>query len=131
MQANNAESKVTCAPLQWGQNTESLEPPYDVIIASDLLYEVEQIPKLMLTIVSLSDSDTVTYLAFELRPNIIRPAFQAIRDYGLKFRQVLRVLEQMLCVCIDCATDVANLQYLHIDGGSMPEKLLDVDCSSC
>ena len=74
--------------MQWGADTDSLNPPFDVIIASDLLYEVEQIPKLMLTIVSLSDSDTKTYIAFELRPNVTRSAFQAIHSYGLLAGQV-------------------------------------------
>lgn len=88
LQANNLHDTVTVAPLQWGEDSEELKPPFDVIVASDLIYEIEQIPKLVLSIVSLSDSDTITYLAFELRPNVIRAAFQAIRNYGLTFQQV-------------------------------------------
>ncbi len=49
---------------------------------------MKSIPELMLTVVSLSSSDTVTYLAFELRPNVIRAAFQAMEAYGLKAEEV-------------------------------------------
>ncbi len=49
---------------------------------------MKSIPELMLTIVSLSSSDTVTYLAFEVRPNVIRAAFQAMEAYGLRVEQV-------------------------------------------
>ena len=90
-------------PLQWGSDTDSLDPPFDIIIASDLLYQVEEIPKLMLTIVSLSDSDTKTYLAFELRPNVIRTAFQAIYSYGLLARQVHVPQFMTLLCCAVCS----------------------------
>lgn len=49
---------------------------------------MKSIPELMLTIVSLSSSDTVTYLAFEVRPNVITAAFQAMEAYGLKAEEV-------------------------------------------
>ena len=98
------QTRVTVKPLKWGSNTDDFEPPFDVIIASDLLYDMETIPELMLTIVSLSSSDTVTYLAFELRPNVIIAAFQAMEAYGLMAEQVsfpsltLRNVCFMLCL---------------------------------
>lgn len=49
---------------------------------------MKSIPELMLTIVSLSSSDTVTYLAFEVRPNVIKAAFQAMEAYELTAEQV-------------------------------------------
>ena len=82
------QSRVSVKPLKWGTDTDSFNPPYDIIIASDLLYDAKAIPDLMLTIVSLSSSNTITYLAFELRPNVIRVAFQAMEMYGLKPEQV-------------------------------------------
>lgn len=99
LQVNQLHDTVASVPLQWGQDTEKLAPPFDVIIASDLLYEVEQIPKLMLTIVSLSDSNTVTFLAFELRPNVMRTAFQAIHSYGLRAQQVQVLLPRLPVQC--------------------------------
>ena len=87
-QANSLQSNVTVRELQWGTDTDSFGPPFDVIIASDLLYDMRSIPELMLTIVSLSSSDTVTYLAFEVRPHVIRAAFQAMEAYGLKAEEV-------------------------------------------
>ena len=79
---------MTVRELRWGTDTDSFGSPFDVIIASDLLYDMKSIPELMLTIVSLSSSDTVTYLAFEVRPNVIRAAFQAMEAYGLTAEQV-------------------------------------------
>ncbi|DBB15276.1 TPA: hypothetical protein ACH3X3_003534 [Trebouxia sp. C0006] len=87
-QANRLQSNVTVRELRWGTDTDSFGSPFDVIIASDLLYDMKSIPELMLTIVSLSSSDTVTYLAFEVRPNVIRAAFQAMEAYGLTAEQV-------------------------------------------
>ena len=92
LQANDLAGCVSVKELKWGSDVESFNPPFDVIIASDLLYDMKSIPELILTIVSLSSSDTVTYLAFELRPNVIRAAFQAIELYGLKAEQVRLVL---------------------------------------
>ena len=88
LQANNLQSCASAKALKWASDTEEVNPPFDVIIASDLLYDAKAVPELMLTIVSLSSSDTITYLAFELRPNIIRAAFQAMEAYGLKAQQV-------------------------------------------
>lgn len=51
---------------------------------------MKSIPELMLTIVSLSSSDTVTYLAFEVRPNVIRAAFQTMEAFGLKAEEVMQ-----------------------------------------
>lgn len=104
LQANNLAGKVTVAPLQWGQDCEEFTPPFSIIIASDLIYEMEQIPKLMLTIVSLSDSDTITYLAFELRPHVIRAAFQAVRAYGLTFQQVGHSFNEHRCTRAFCTS---------------------------
>ncbi|KAL0022589.1 hypothetical protein WJX77_006801 [Trebouxia sp. C0004] len=87
-QVNSLQSFVSVRELQWGTDTDSFGPPFDVIIASDLLYDMRSIPDLMLTIVSLSSSDTVTYLAFEVRPHVIRAAFQAMEAYGLKAEEV-------------------------------------------
>ena len=95
LQANDLASCTSVKELKWGSDVEGLDPPFDVIIASDLLYDMKSIPELMLTIVSLSSSDTVTYLAFELRPNVIRAAFQAIELYGLKAEQVRLALPDL------------------------------------
>lgn len=99
LQANNLAGCVSVKELKWGSDVEGFNPPFDVIIASDLLYDMKSIPELMLTIVSLSSSDTITYLAFELRPNVIRAAFQAIELYGLKAEQVSFALPVWL-VCL-------------------------------
>ena len=100
LQANSLQSSVAVKPLQWGSNTDMFEPPFDVIIASDLLYDMKAIPELMLTIVSLSSSDTITYLAFELRPNVVRAAFQALQAYGLRAEQVGVALSQLDVVSV-------------------------------
>lgn len=88
LQANDLAGRASVKFLKWASDVEGFNPPFNVIIASDLLYDMKAIPELMLTIVSLSSSDTVTYLAFELRPNVIRAAFQAMELYGLKAEQV-------------------------------------------
>ena len=95
LQANDLAGCASVKELKWGSDVEGFNPPFDVIIASDLLYDIKSIPELVLTIVSLSSSDTVTYLAFELRPNVIRAAFQAIELYGLKAEQVRLALPDL------------------------------------
>ena len=101
LQENGLQSTVSVRALQWGSDIDSFEPPFDVIIASDLLYDMKAIPELMLTIVSLSSSDTTTYLAFELRPNVIRAAFQAMVAYGLQAEQVSHC---NYCCCMQMCT---------------------------
>ena len=103
LQANDLAGCASFKELTWASDVEEFDPPFDVIIASDLLYDMKAIPELMLTIVSLSSSDTITYLAFELRPNVIRAAFQAMEANGLKPEQVKPVLASCratLCICL-------------------------------
>lgn len=113
LQANHLADCVCVKELKWASDVEAFNPPYDVIIASDLLYDMQSIPELMLTIVSLSSSDTITYLAFELRPNVIRTAFQAIELYGLKAEQVRLSSETpynntCALLCSSCSLCVAD-----------------------
>lgn len=100
LQANDLAGYATVKELKWASDVEHLSPPFDVIIASDLLYDMKAIPELLLTIVSLSSSDTITYLAFELRPNVIRAAFQAMEAYGLKAEQVRAAMALFSALCL-------------------------------
>ena len=100
LQANDLAGCASVKELIWASDVRHFGPPFDVIIASDLLYDMKAILELMLTIVSLSSSDTITYLAFELRPNVIRAAFQAMEAYGLKAEQVKPALAPCPPFCL-------------------------------
>lgn len=109
LQANSLQDCASAKALKWASDTEEFNPPFDVIIASDLLYDAKAVPELMLTIVSLSSSNTITYLAFELRPTIIRAAFQAMEIYGLKAEQVGASLNCLLFKAVShCAHKSAS-----------------------
>ncbi|KAK9818122.1 hypothetical protein WJX72_007470 [[Myrmecia] bisecta] len=88
VQANKLTSRVDVSELVWGQDVAHLQPPFDVIIASDLLYDVACIPLLFITVAQLSGPDTVTLLAFEDRPVVVDVAFRELQKAGLTAKQV-------------------------------------------
>jgi len=58
--------KVSC--IKWGKDNESyenIEPPYDYILAADVLYQKESIPLLLSTMYNLSDESTKIFMSFE------------------------------------------------------------------
>ena len=61
------ETNARATQLVWGDNVSSLEPPFDYILASDVVYLKDTYKDLMKTVAALSDSCTVAFFAHEHR----------------------------------------------------------------
>lgn len=73
---NGVGSKVVAAALPWGQSVDALDPPFDLILASDVIYQEECISDLITTLISLSGKHTRVLLANEHRPKLPFPQEQ-------------------------------------------------------
>ncbi|KAJ1445387.1 putative methyltransferase-domain-containing protein [Pelagophyceae sp. CCMP2097] len=51
----------------WGSCARALGPPFDVVVASDCLYDAKALPDLKATLLSVTDAGSVVYLAYKRR----------------------------------------------------------------
>ena len=58
---------VTVTRLTWGHSLSSFLPPYDVLLAADVVYIEESFPALIQSMVELSDSGTLLLLSCKYR----------------------------------------------------------------
>lgn len=75
-QANGLASTAAAAELAWGSKAaaDQLLPPFDVVLASDVLYQAEALPLFVQTLAALSGPNTLTLLCHEDRPLLPFPA---------------------------------------------------------
>ncbi|KAJ8601994.1 hypothetical protein CTAYLR_002737 [Chrysophaeum taylorii] len=71
-------------PHVWGSDAAPLDPPFDLVFASDCLYDVDALPALLDTVLAVSDGGTVVYLAYKRRiDDRERPFFHTLqRHFG-------------------------------------------------
>lgn len=91
-QANGVGHLATAAPLAWGTPLSSIEdpalrPPFDVVLASDVLYQAEALPLVVSTLQELSGPHTLTLLCNEHRPALPFP-WLLFRQAGFDVRLV-------------------------------------------
>ncbi|KAL4536055.1 hypothetical protein Ndes2526A_g05602 [Nannochloris sp. 'desiccata'] len=72
---NNLSAKASSAPLCWGQPISSQipTPPFDIILASDVIYQQASIEPLISTLKALSCPCTIIFLSYEHRPKLQFP----------------------------------------------------------
>jgi predicted nicotinamide N-methyase len=87
-QANGLEAQASVAQLVWGEPVLHLQPSYDLVLASDVLYEAQHIPALLESIRALSSPATRILLAYEERPPVTGLARRALLDHGFRVTQV-------------------------------------------
>ena len=54
MQANGLSHVATAVALPWGQPVDHLHPPYNTVLAADVLYELQALPLFVQTLAALS-----------------------------------------------------------------------------
>ena len=80
----NLEGKnINVSTLEWGTNVESFHPPYDVILAADVIYIEESFPALIKTLVELSDLNSLILLSCKYRYERDERFFKLLRKGGL------------------------------------------------
>lgn len=87
VQANPLGGVATAAALAWGDPVGHLQPPFDLVLASDVLYQAEALPLFVQTLAALSSPRTLTVLCNEHRPALPFP-WQLFRAAGFEVRQV-------------------------------------------
>jgi len=61
------KNSVTVTEHEWGTDVSSLQPPFDIIIGTDIVYKQDYIDPLIISLISLSDSNTLIFIALENR----------------------------------------------------------------
>eukprot|EP00877_Chromochloris_zofingiensis_P008478 jgi/Chrzof1/3884/Cz13g12030.t1 len=70
LQLNKMQDSVDVHPFEWGSDATHLQGPYDIIICSDLTYDVSSAPQLLASLQALSDESTIILMSFEIRPGL-------------------------------------------------------------
>lgn len=53
--------------LVWGSDVSSLQPPFDIVVVSDCLYDVTALPSLLETLLAVTDAASVVYVVYKRR----------------------------------------------------------------
>eukprot|EP00884_Botryococcus_braunii_P018180 jgi/Botrbrau1/5045/Bobra.37_1s0011.1 len=88
VERNQLGERVAVRELAWGEGVERFEPPYDLVLGSDLIYQLEALPSLFRTIRALSGCRGRALLSLELRPLVVEAARREAAHAGLSLRQV-------------------------------------------
>ena len=81
-QNNLINKDISVAQFDWGTDPSSLEPPFDVVLAADVIYIEETYPLLLKSLVELSDRDTVILISCKRRYERDDRFFDLLRESG-------------------------------------------------
>ncbi len=87
LQLNSLQGVASAAKLCWGEPVGHLRPPFDLVLASDVIYQSEAVPALLATLRKLSGPSTLILLAAEHREKLPFPR-QQVEAAGLQVQQV-------------------------------------------
>ncbi|GAB4820725.1 hypothetical protein N2152v2_007771 [Parachlorella kessleri] len=76
IQLNSLQERAHAAALRWGEGVAHLQPPFDLVLASDVIYQAEAVPALLATLRDLSGPRTLILLAAEHREQLPFPTQQ-------------------------------------------------------
>lgn len=77
--------------LEWGSSVLDFDPPYDIILAADVIYIEETFPELMKTLEDLSASESVIFLSCKHRYERDDRFFQLLLSSGKFQDEIVRV----------------------------------------
>lgn len=87
LQRNKLEGRASVRELAWGADADDFGPQFDLVLGSDLIYQLEALPCLFKTIRGFSGPGTKTLLSLELRPLVVEAARKQAAAAGLILRQ--------------------------------------------
>lgn len=76
LQGNN----ISISKLTWGEDVSNFQPPFDLILAADVIYVEEVFADLIKTLIDLSDRKSVIFLACKRRYERHDRFFQQLSD---------------------------------------------------
>jgi len=85
----NCKNNYNIEELTWGGDTSHLKPPYEFIVATDVVYNPEMFTNLIHTLRALSDDYTTIYLGYKKRSDSEKQFFQLLQkefDYNMATR---------------------------------------------
>lgn len=98
---------ITSSVLEWGTNFTNFDPPYDVVLAADVIYIEETFLDLIQTLVDLTDARSVVLLACKYRYERDNRFFELLASSG-KFE------DKVVWTCQD-SSDVKVHELRRID----------------
>lgn len=66
-QHNLCNKNITIAQFEWGKDPSHLKPPFDIVLAADVIYIEDTFPFLLQSLVDLSDRETVILISCKRR----------------------------------------------------------------
>ena len=87
IEANFVKGHARAMVYEWASDCAALKPPFDIILGSDVMYDVSAMPALCSTWLALSDVNTRIYVACELREGL-KECFSVLREKGFTWRKV-------------------------------------------
>ncbi len=75
-------TSISISEFTWGQDPTVLSPPFNLILAADVIYIEEVFPDLIRSLVDLSELDSVVYLACKRRYERHDKFFKMLADTG-------------------------------------------------
>lgn len=79
---HNVGSNITVSTLEWGSSVLTYDPPFDVILAADVVYIEEVFSELAQTLEELSNSSSVILLCCKHRYERDNRFFQRLLELG-------------------------------------------------
>jgi len=63
--STHPNAKLEVRELTWATDVSSFNPPFDIIIAADVIYQQMDVPALVKTLIDLSNENTLILIAYE------------------------------------------------------------------
>lgn len=84
------DENISVATLEWGSSVLTFDPPYDIILAADVVYIEEAYSALAQTLEDLSDLDSVILLCCKRRYERDDRFFKQVLDSGKFSHEVVK-----------------------------------------
>ncbi len=82
---------ISVRELMWGTNVTTFDPPYDVVLAADVVYIEETFSDLIKTLEDLTDSNSVILLSCKRRYERHDHFFEQLLSTGRFVDEIVRV----------------------------------------
>ena len=90
---NVVGSNISVSELEWGSSVLTFDPPFDVILAADVVYIEEAFAELAQTLDDLSDPNTVIILCCKHRYGRDDRFFQQLAESGKFADDIIKIWE--------------------------------------
>ena len=90
----NLVGKIAISKLEWGSNVTHSKPPFDIILAADVVYIEETFSELIKTLEDLSDSHSVILLSCKRRYERHDRFFKRLLDTRKFTKEVVRTWQE-------------------------------------